>query len=117
MSPSAPPPSNLHNNLFGQTLVGLDLIEHAGDVDEVIDARVREYGNVLYHAQRRTRWRIAGWMDGWRLVDASIMPLMLGAHYQAMVYAGDEVAQYLCLLTNGLPYFSDGTHPFQRVSA
>ena len=65
MSPSAPPPSNLHNNLFGQSLVGLDLIEHAGDVDEVIDARVREYGNVLYHAQRRTRWRIAGWMDGW----------------------------------------------------
>ncbi|KIM77086.1 hypothetical protein PILCRDRAFT_626609 [Piloderma croceum F 1598] len=54
-------------------------------------------------------------VHGWRLVDA-IMPLMLGARYQAMVYTGDEVAQYSCLSKNGLRCFFFGEHCVSYVS-
>jgi choline dehydrogenase-like flavoprotein len=90
----------LTSNLIGGSLFETELTDHAGDTDAAIDARVKEYGNGLFHPGGTCAMgkvvdgscRVVG-MDGLRVVDASIIPLPLGAHYQATVYAlGEKVA-------------------------
>jgi choline dehydrogenase-like flavoprotein len=84
----------LTSNLIGQSLFETELTDHVGDTDTAIDARLKEYGNGLFHPAGTCAMgkvvdggcQVVG-IDGLRVVDASVIPLPLGAHYQAAVYA------------------------------
>jgi choline dehydrogenase-like flavoprotein len=67
--------------------------------DAEIDARVRRAANTFYHAGGSasmgsvvdTELKVYG-IDGLRVVDASVLPLPICAHYQVPVYALAEQA-------------------------
>ncbi|PIG79285.1 hypothetical protein AARAC_004265 [Aspergillus arachidicola] len=67
--------------------------------DEEIDAQVKQGGNTFYHPAGSasmgsvvdTELRVKG-VENLRVVDASIIPLPITAHYQAVIYAIAEKA-------------------------
>ncbi|KAF8512206.1 hypothetical protein JB92DRAFT_2930079 [Gautieria morchelliformis] len=82
------------NTEQGHALVEAELTEHRGSSDAAIDARVVEWGATLYHPAGSCamgkvvdgQCRVIG-LERLMVVDASIIPLPLGGHYQATVYA------------------------------
>ena len=91
-----------------KNLIGLDAVEYTIDEalrddlsDVAVAARVKQGGSTVFHysgtcamgtvvdAECRTRG-----VEGLRVVDASVFPLPLGAHYQAATYAlAEQVAE------------------------
>lgn len=96
--------------LFTETAEGKDIVEgelthpglkplRADSTDEEIDAVIKKGGNTFYHPAGSaamgkvvdTQLRVKG-VEGLRVADASVMPLSVTAHYQAIVYAIAEKA-------------------------
>ena len=79
---------------LNESIFETELTDHAGDADEAIDARMEEYGGGLFHPAGTCamgkvvdgKCKVVG-IDRLRVVDASVIPSPLGAHYQATVYA------------------------------
>ena len=97
-------------HVLSETPEGKEMIEceapHPGffplrpdSTDEEIDAQVKQGGNTFYHSAGSasmgsvvdTELRVKG-VGNLRIVDASIIPLPITAHYEAVVYAIAEKA-------------------------
>jgi choline dehydrogenase-like flavoprotein len=84
---------------LGNLIIDHELTDYPGHSDEDIDKRVAQWGMPFYHPGGTcsmgtvidTECRVIG-MDGLRVVDASILPVPICAHYQAVVYAVAERA-------------------------
>jgi choline dehydrogenase-like flavoprotein len=96
--------------LFQDTPEGREMVEselapegyrtlNSKSTDEEIDKRIRRVGNTLFHPAGSasmgkvvdTELRVKG-IQGLRVVDASVLPISICAHYQVPVYAIAEKA-------------------------
>ncbi|KAB8288832.1 hypothetical protein EYC80_010735 [Monilinia laxa] len=102
------------------TEAGRDFIEHEvvseglvpltpNSSDEEIDAHVRLHGSTVYHAAGTASMgkvvdndlKVLG-VRGLRIVDASVIPVPIAAHYQALVYALGERAADIISSSNSV---------------
>ncbi|GMF69582.1 unnamed protein product [Aspergillus oryzae] len=111
-------------HVLSETPEGKEMIEceapHPGffplrpdSTDEEIDAQVKQGGNTFYHPAGSasmgsvvdTELRVKG-VGNLRIVDASIIPLPITAHYEAVVYAiaekaADSISKYVRYVGGG----------------
>jgi choline dehydrogenase-like flavoprotein len=84
---------------LGNLIIDHELTDYPGHSDEDIDKRMAQWGMPFYHPGGTcsmgtvvdTECKVIG-VDGLRVVDASILPVPICAHYQAVVYAVAERA-------------------------
>lgn len=84
---------------LGNLIIDHELTDYPGHSDEDIDKRMAQFGMPFFHPGGTcsmgtvvdTECKVIG-VDGLRVVDASILPVPICAHYQAVVYAVAERA-------------------------
>lgn len=93
-----------------KNLEGLDAVEYTIDEalrddlsDDALAARVKQGGSTVFHYSGTcamgnvvdAECRVKG-VEGLRVVDASVFPMPLGAHYQAATYAlAEQIADMM----------------------
>lgn len=93
-----------------KNLEGLDAVEYTvdealrGDLsDDAVAVRVKQGGSTVFHYSGTcamgtvvdAECRVRG-IEGLRVVDASVFPMSLGAHYQAATYAlAEQIADMM----------------------